>query len=198
MTVRTGIRPALGAGTGALAATLLLAGCGFDLDGPGPAPAPEVTSAPSDASERTLGPDGVGPFRLGMSLDEAEATGAWERRAENPEACMADTGTDGITVGWSGELGVHSLTAENARTPEGIGPGSTYADVRRVHPEPSDPDDTLDEQLALLGTVWTAVPGHPDNMYAIKFDTSRLTHRGRPGSATVQVVVLKLKANERC
>jgi outer membrane lipopolysaccharide assembly protein LptE/RlpB len=48
MTVRTGIRPALRAGTGALAATLLLAGCGFDLDGPGPAPAPEVTIAPSD------------------------------------------------------------------------------------------------------------------------------------------------------
>ncbi|MEV6180718.1 hypothetical protein [Streptomyces sp. NPDC052015] len=96
------------------------------------------------------------------------------------------------------ELGVHSLTAENARTPEGIGPGSTYADVRRVYPEPSDPDDTLDEQLALLGAVWPAVPGHPDTMYAITFDTSRLTDRRRLGSATVQVVVLKLKADERC
>ncbi|MFF3331503.1 hypothetical protein ACFYWX_18345 [Streptomyces sp. NPDC002888] len=175
-----------------------LAGCGgFSLDGPGPVLAsPPVSSAPS---ERTLGPDGIGPFEVGMSLDEAEATGQFEARDEDPKACMTHTSPDDIRVGWSSKLGITTLTAENVRTPEGIGAGSTFAEVKRAYPKPAEAGDMpFDEQLAMMGVIWTAVPDRPDNMYAIKFDTSHLAGRAQFDQATVQVVMLKLVAEQNC
>lgn len=188
---------------------ILLAGCeitigdgdsgtasGTDPDtGPGGLFASPVTS---EAPARVLGPDGLGPLRIGMTLDEAAATGAFDKRAETKGACMSDTGTNRITVGWSGRLGISRLTADNVHTPEGIGAGSTYAQVKKAYPKPAYPQDgSLDEDISLMGTVWTAVPNRPKAMYVFRFVPDTVV-RGHLDAAKVQIVVLKLKAERNC
>ncbi|MBT2493491.1 hypothetical protein J7E96_34330 [Streptomyces sp. ISL-96] len=189
------ITRAVGTAVASLAAAVALAGCEISLrdnDFPSPSPVPSATTS------RTLGPDGLGELTVGMTLDEAAATGEFERRPDKPGTCMSDVGTNGIRVGWSGKLGITSLTAEDVRTPEGIGAGSTFAEVKRAYPEPADDlAGTLDEQIAVIGTIWTAVPGRPDSMYVFQFDPATRT-RADLGRAKVGIVVLKLKAERRC
>ncbi|MGW0824025.1 hypothetical protein [Streptomyces sp. NPDC002845] len=160
------------------------------------APAPGA----SDASSRVLGPDGIGPLKIGMPLDEAEATGEFEHGEEDPEACMSHTSDNGIVMLWSSKRGIYSLTAENARTPEDIGPGSTFADVKQAYPTPAEADDmSYDDQLSFMGTVWTSVPDRPKAMYAIAFDRSTVTRDAATlDTARVLAVHLKLKAEQNC
>ncbi|MFD2691344.1 hypothetical protein ACFS5L_41890 [Streptomyces phyllanthi] len=184
-----------------MTAAAALSACTVSIGGPGTPTVPTVTSQPP---ERVLGPDGIGPLKVGMTLEKAERTGEFERRKENPDACMSYTGENGIVVGWSGRLGISSLTADNVRTPEGIGPGSTYAEVTAAYPELAEPGDMpYDDQLRMMSVIWTSVPDRPKAMYAIRFDTSRWTSRGDLTRAEldrteVQLVVLKLKANQKC
>jgi len=192
---RRGGRPAAGA-VGALAALTVLTGCDITVGGEGlTAEAQQPTSAPS---ERVIGPDGLGPFKVGMTLQEAVATGEFKKEKEDPEACMGYTTDDDIRVGWSGRLGVTSVSAENVRTPEGIGPGTTFAKVVRTYERAEADDPPLDEAIPVIGTIWTSVPDRPKNMYAIKFDMAGVANRDQLFQAPVQVVVLKLKAEQNC
>lgn len=194
--IRRGGR-ATGTAVGALTAIAVLTGCDITVGGEGlTAEAPQVASAPP--SERVIGPDGLGAFKVGMTLDEAVATGEFEKDKEDPEACMGYTTDDDIRVGWSGKLGVTSVTAENVRTPEGVGPGTTFAEVVRTYERAEADDPPLDEAIPVIGTIWTSVPGRPENMYAIKFDMTGVADRDQLFNAPVQVVQLKLKAEQNC
>ena len=141
------------------------------------------------AAARTLGPAGLGEFRIGMPLKDAEATGQFQHGREQPGSCMSTTNGQGITMTWSGKYGITMLTADNVRTPEGIGVGSTYAEVKRTYPLSSDPlAGTLDEQFSVAHVVYVQVPNNAAAAYAIQFDKT----------ARVRLILLKLKAQRDC
>ncbi|MFC3899185.1 hypothetical protein ACFOWZ_47635 [Lentzea rhizosphaerae] len=76
---------------------------------------------------------GYGALKLGMTLEEARATGqtdlTWEGAGDNP--CVAD---GKVTI--SRKQGVVRIfLPADARTSKGIGIGSTFADVKRAYPD---------------------------------------------------------------
>lgn len=140
-----------------------------------------------------VGPTGLGPLRLGMTIKQAQATHLLGFTLDaHPSGCTeASNQDDGITIKYSTAYGVSLIGTEQGRTPEGIGAGSTLADVKRVYPQSADPRlGTLDEQYSMFGDVETQVPGNPAAAYEITFD--------RQGHGQVQYVFLKLKAEQDC
>ncbi|GAB3500274.1 hypothetical protein [Amycolatopsis cihanbeyliensis] len=94
----------------------------------------------STVAGTVLGPDGYGVFKLGMSTGEAEATGRLGEsvRAE-AEGCtlygFTDEGRAASRLRISASSGLVGLYPGGpVRTPEGIGEGSTLAEVRDTYP----------------------------------------------------------------
>ncbi|MFG1810649.1 hypothetical protein [Streptomyces sp. NPDC049040] len=194
------------AGAAALVSALasVLAGCTITIGGGGsPAPAAKPTAAPSwrivppSHPPREIGPKGLAGLDVGMTLDQAAATGEFTRPATKPSLCNSATGLNGITVGFSPKYGVTKLTAENVHTPEGITAGSTFAEVVRAYPTPSEPDSPYLDDLLMFGDIWAAVPGRPDAEYVFMFGRQGLT-RATAGQAKVMYILLKLRAERNC
>jgi hypothetical protein len=106
-----------------------------------PTPAPASTSP--EPAALVLGPDGLGSLELGMSLGEAEATGMLEPRAGDwppgtecrPQFRLSDDPAGTSVVWYSDALGLAAIqVGEGVLTPEGIGIGSSLADVERAYP----------------------------------------------------------------
>ncbi|MQY04573.1 hypothetical protein [Actinomadura macrotermitis] len=105
--------------------------------------APGPSDAPSDGppTATALGPDGYGALKLGMSLDQAKATGlitvkkaAGGCTAFDLKAAPPAKGAVGGYV--SAKLGVSSIfSTEEMRTPQGIGNGSTLAELKQAFPK---------------------------------------------------------------
>ena len=117
-----------------------------------PPAAPSATPTPPAGDQDVLGPDGYRGLRLGMTLEQAKATG---------DLKLVDAPRGGLAAGCAGfrftgqpaapgqgvvEAGVdgyysaaHGLAAIFARpgmsTPEGIRLGSTWAQVHRAYPD---------------------------------------------------------------
>lgn len=95
----------------------------------------------SDPANRptTLGPDGFGALKLGMSRSQAEATGLISGyKAEDFGAKCGYSKLKGTsaTVYFTPGLGVSSIDASaGVRTPEGIRLGSTMNAVRKAYPD---------------------------------------------------------------
>jgi len=114
--------------------------------GPSGTPAPSATPTPPAGGNGVLGPDGYRDLRLGMTLAEARATGDL-RLVDAPRSAVA-TGCAGfrLTDQPAGDKNsvdgyysaAHGLAAVFARpgmsTPEGIGLGSTWAEVHQAYP----------------------------------------------------------------
>ncbi|RLK60123.1 hypothetical protein [Actinokineospora cianjurensis] len=111
-----------------------------------------------------IGPDGYGTLKLGMSQREAVATGrilsepvgggSPECRAHDAPGQVEGAGAVGI----SDQYGVSIIFGYGgAHTPEGIGVGSTSAEVKRAYPD-------LKQGWPESHQV-TAVPGHSGNRY---------------------------------
>ena len=154
--------------------------------GPGTVPSPSGTVYPT----QVVGPSGIGPLHLGMTIQQAQATHLFGQLNVPTTAC-AEASNQDLTIKYSVKYGVTLIGAERGRTPEGIGLGSTFAEVKRAYPRPAEPElGTLDEQLSLFGGVEAQVPGNPAAEYAIVFD--------RQGHRKVLYVFLKLKAEQDC
>ena len=138
---------------------LLAAACGGSDE-----PTAEPTKEPSPAASESaadaplvVAPGRIGPVLVGMTVDEANATGLFEPRevadddpckdeygpiqwkAPNTEALMVDVEKDKISL-----LGIR----DKVKTAEGVGVGSTYADVKASYP-----DAKVEESQALGGST---------------------------------------------
>lgn len=95
-------------------------------------------SKPQTRSSGVLGPDGYGALKIGMSFDDALATGLLVTSAKPPVGCgtydLAE-GTGAVdSVRISEKAGVNQIWATGASTPEGIGVGSTEEAVKKTYP----------------------------------------------------------------
>lgn len=138
---------------------LLLAGaCGSDAPEDEPAATDSPSASEPAAEELVAAPGAIGPVSVGMTVDEANATGLFEPRevadddpckdeygpiqwkAPNNEALMVDVEADKISL-----LGIR----DTVKTAKGVGIGSTWADVKVAYP-----DAKVEESQADGSTVY--------------------------------------------
>jgi hypothetical protein len=134
----------------AAAALVFLAGCGSD-DNPKPADAtsaePTESASPSPTvvapDDLVVKPGAVGPVRVGMSKEEAAATGMFDVDLPAPaEGCppyplqwkKQYKGLDVLTGDDEAIVSI-GVTKDGPKTAEGIGFGSTLDDVKKAYPD---------------------------------------------------------------
>ena len=145
----------------AIAVLLLAGGCGGS-DEPTDDPSPTESPAASEpaAEELVAAPGAIGPAQVGMTVDEANATGLFEPRevadddpckdeygpiqwkAPNTEALMVDVEGDEISL-----LGIRDDTVKTAK---GVGVGSTWADVEAAYPDAKVEESQADGSTVFL------------------------------------------------
>ncbi|MDM4721665.1 hypothetical protein QTQ03_19475 [Micromonospora sp. WMMA1363] len=121
-----------------------------------------------------LGPDGLGALKLGMSKEEARASGMIkdiEGAGPAGEACpaRAELTGEGGTVWFSTRLGVASIVpSSGVQTVDGIGVGSSRQSVVQSYPSwtPAAGDNAR-------GVV--PVPGNPDAVYRIAIKDDKVS-----------------------
>ena len=133
------------------------------------------TPSPATPAALVLGPDGLGPLKLGMTRSEAEATGmvAAFRNEPNSATCLWRSQLSGApagagTVFYSETLGVATIDAyAGVTTPEGIGIGSSLAAVAQAYPgwQPNE----------RLGRGHVAVPGNSQAVYRLAYADGKVT-----------------------
>ncbi|MQA07936.1 MAG: hypothetical protein GEU98_05145 [Pseudonocardiaceae bacterium] len=125
-------------------------------------PGAEILAAPVP-SDATLGPQGLGGLRLGMSAEEAIATGHLGPDAQQPRAYCESYevyGGSGANATMNSGDGLMAITGgPSTRTPEGIGSGSTKDEVRAAYPNLQDQGSS----------ATTAVPGNPNAVFSFQF-----------------------------
>lgn len=107
-------------------------------DSSSPAPTSKSRDTPMVTGPE-LGPQGYSGLRLGMPLAEAKATGKLVEKDSDPttgcQTYQLKEGSGVVSgVAISAAKGVAVFTANRARTPEGVGPGSSEEDVKAAYP----------------------------------------------------------------
>jgi hypothetical protein len=148
-----------------------------------------------------LGPTGIGKLRLGMSEQEASATGearmSPDWKSGNTSTCGIET-VNGVTIHFSRHHGLAVLSGpEQTHTPEGMRAGASVAEVAAAYPTLNHPDlGTPPEQVQLAGYVTAPVPTNPDAIYIFIF---RIGGGTRPETARLQLILLSLREqDEEC
>ncbi|MEU4476752.1 hypothetical protein AB0F68_01590 [Micromonospora sp. NPDC023966] len=145
-----------------------------------------------------LGPTGIGELKLGMSSQEATATGDLRYPVDwaGNSTCSIQT-AGGVSIHFSRHHGLAVLSGpEQTRTPEGIRAGASVAEVfaaypRLTHPEAGSPQ----EQVQLVGYLAAPVPTNRDAVYIFIFALGGTS----PDTARLQLILLSLREQgEEC
>lgn len=106
-------------------------------------PPPEDVTVPLQFGG-PVGPSGWDQLTLGMSFEDAKATGFIAADAAAPAGCTSyplTSGTDYVSTVDISESGLERFTASGGRTPEGMGSGSTLAELQAAYPSGTVSDD---------------------------------------------------------
>jgi hypothetical protein len=162
-----------------------------------------------------LGPTGIGKLRLGMSERQAAATGeatlSDDQNSRDRAKCSLQE-VNGVTIHFARDRGIVGLAGppERTRTPEGIGAGSSVADITAAYPAaPALPElGSPQEQVNLLGGFSAPVPGNPNALYHFVFAEFEFTIDGsttrpkanstRSDRSKLKYVLLALRGPEDC
>lgn len=164
-------------GLAALLSLPVLTGCGAGGDAP-VAPQPPATSVAGSAD--VLGPKGYQDLELGQTFQEAMATGKVTKEEGGEGFGYALTGHASTTFCLTPEGGLMAILSSDPalQTPEGIGVGSTRAEVLGAYPKaagyPEGP-------AAKAGIVKVALGDH--RLYEIDLEKDQ-----------VSMVILRLEA----
>ncbi len=164
---------------------------------------PPRPPAPSSRDWLAIGPDYVGPFRLGMAEAEARAQVVPERlhslsrQSSDPDAWVsryevhdsAGRPTLRLAIGGDGLLAAVEVISSAYNTPEGLGVGSTLDEVRTEYPDL--------RYTAQVGDALVLVT--PDRRYAFWLDISQtdispssdIAPEALPGSLVVVRLVVQ-------
>lgn len=149
-----------------------------------------------------IGPQGIGKLRLGMTEEEANATGqvsitpGWAGKSTS--TCSIVSLGDGTSVHFSRDHGLAVITvAQAARTPEGIGMGASVAQVAAAYPGVRNPElGSPEEEVRFIGYLSAPVPGNAKAKYIFIF---HLLGGGGPQPAKLQAILLSLAdQDEQC
>lgn len=134
------------------------------------------------AKQHRLGPDGLGQVRLGMTLDQAMATGQLTRNQASDQAPVCRNATEsgavpahGGGVWVSAQYGVAKIEAyPGVTTPAGIGLGASVDDVKRAYPDAvvETEKDMGNGQIRMDDHYRAPVPGNPKAVYRFFVDAS--------------------------
>ena len=129
-----------------------------------------ASSQPSAGTEsQVVGPDGYHGLKLAMSADQALRTGVVIADGPLPEPCgyyrfrTSPPGSTDVLV--SVRLGIVLIDPrDGVHTPEGVGTGSSRADLQAAYPN---------VRFDGSGTVAsTSVPGSPNSLYRFDLDSN--------------------------
>ncbi|MFJ6165629.1 hypothetical protein ACIQH6_10965 [Micromonospora orduensis] len=140
-----------------------------------PSPSARPSSSATGAPSLVLGPKGLGSLRLGMSRQQATATGMLRPFSTNTQGCAA-THLRSAPAGkgyvlFSSTLGIATIDAYGSiRTPEGVRIGTSSADMLRIYPawKPADGDATN-------GRGFAKTPGNDKAVYRIAMRNGTVT-----------------------
>ncbi|MEV0588215.1 hypothetical protein [Nonomuraea sp. NPDC050310] len=127
-------------------------------------------SAPALAAPKsTLGPNGYGAVKLGMTAKKAYATGkivlkmkAGEGTCSGWDLKAHPTGKDTVGLYISKKHGVAAIFGwKGMKTPEGIGIGATLKQIKKAYPK---------LKTAASGYPYTPVPGNAKAYYSFLLD----------------------------
>jgi len=160
-------------------AAVAVAGCGPTVahvagDAAPVTPASSTAPAaggPSTTAAPVLGPNGLGPLKLGMTRAKASATGLitkWTRfEASSPcyLAHLKGYPADSSFVYYSPSRGLLNITApKGIRTAQGIEVGSSTSDMLRAYPDWTNVET---ESPTTEGRGWAGVSGNSDAVFEI-------------------------------
>ncbi|MFC0006632.1 hypothetical protein [Micromonospora siamensis] len=136
-------------------------------------PTRSPSASPSSSSRLVFDPDGLGELKLGMTKEQALATGmirSFQNEASST-TCLAKAELKGVggVVWWSTERGIVVIApATGVQTVQGLHVGSSRDAVVKVYPEWAVSGDEN-------GRLLVAVPGNPDARFRIAMANQKVT-----------------------
>ncbi|MET8043067.1 hypothetical protein ABZU25_19665 [Micromonospora sp. NPDC005215] len=155
-----------------------------------PSASPSPSARPSSSATTTalvLGPNGLGSLKLGMSREQATATGMLRPFADYRDECalaqLRPAPADKGNVNHSRTLGIATIDAYGSiKTPEGARIGMSSADMLRIYPGWT----AVNDGDATNGRGFAKTPGNNKAVYRIA------TRNGTVTQLTLQY------ANQNC